>query len=377
MTRDCADFRTSMRRIVWIILAIGLTACGTLPRGAAVEREILLNADQPSADIAVYPVTRAFLPSIASWPSNGSRNYSWIGQSHGSNAQVIRPGDSLDVLVWDSGENSLLTGPEQRVANLPSLRVSETGTIFVPYVGKIKVSDRTPDSARALIQRQLEAIVPSAQVQLTMVEGRSNSIDLVGGVNAPGNIVMPDQNFSVLAALSAGGGVNAALKNPQLKLVRGHNIYATSVSRLFDNPKLDTRLQGGDKIIVEDDRRYFLSLGAAGQEAQFDFNRDDVSALDALAIIGGVNDNRADPQGILILREYQQSAVDAGGPGKTRVVFTLDLTSSDGLFSARNFHLQSGDLVLATESQITNTRTVLGLIGSAFGLVTSANNLSN
>ncbi|MGB3245457.1 MAG: polysaccharide biosynthesis/export family protein, partial [Sulfitobacter sp.] len=307
-------------------------------------------ADDVDSEIAVYPVTRAFLPSVQSWPDTGARSYAWIGHSHGTAAQVIRPGDTLDVLVWDSSENSLLTGPEQRVATLPKIRVTEAGTIFVPYVGKVKVSGRTPDSARQLIQRQLEAIVPSAQVQLVMAEGRKNSIDLVGGVNQPGNILMPDNDFSVLAAISAGGGVSNALENPQVKLVRGQTIYATSIDRLYDNPKLDTRLLGGDKVIVEEDRRYFLSLGAAGKEAQHPFNRDEISALDALATIGGVNDSRADPEGILILREYPSSAVSGGvsGPTKTRVVFTLDLTTSDGLFSARNFRIQSGDLVLAT-----------------------------
>ena len=281
--------------------------------------------------------------------------------------------------MWDSGENSLLTGPAQRDADLPPMRVSESGAIFVPYVGRVQVSGRTPDSARSLIQRQLEAIVPSAQVQLSMSEGRGNSIDLVGGVNAPGNILMPDNDFSVLSAISAGGGVSPQLENPQIKLVRGSSIYATSIDRLYENPGLDTRLHGGDKVIVEEDRRYFLSLGAAGREAQHPFNRDDISALDALAIIGGVNDQRADPQGILILREYPASAVSAGerGPRKTRVVFTLDLTTADGLFSARNFHIQPGDLVLATESPVTNTRTVLGLVGAGFGLIGAATAVSN
>jgi polysaccharide export outer membrane protein len=249
----------------------------------------------------------------------------------------------------------------------------------VPYVGKINVSGRTPDSARQLIQRQLEAIVPSAQVQLSMDEGRQNSIDLVGGVNSPGNIVMPDNNFSVLAAISAGGGVADSVQNPQVKLVRGHNIYSTSVSQLYDNPTMDTRLRGGDKVIVGNDPRYFLSLGAAGREAQHAFNRTNVSALDALAIVGGVNDSRANPEGILILREYPASAVSAGtrGPRQTRVVFTLDLTTSDGLFSARNFFIQSGDLVLATESPLTNTRTIMGVVGSVFGLVNRVNTISN
>jgi polysaccharide export outer membrane protein len=89
--------------------------------------------------------------------------------------------------------------------------------------------------------------------------------------------------------------------------------------------------------------------------------------------------HRANPEGILILREYPASAVSAGvrGPRRTRVVFTLDLTTSDGLFSARNFFIQSGDLVLATESALTDTRTILGLVGSVFGLVNAAGNLSN
>ena len=56
--------------------------------------------------------------------------------------------------------------PGQRSANLSGLRVSENGSIFVPYVGKIRVSERTPDSARQLLQRQLEAVAPGAQVQL-------------------------------------------------------------------------------------------------------------------------------------------------------------------------------------------------------------------
>lgn len=357
-----------------LLLAALLTACGSLPRGAAVEAEITRTADEPTSDIAVYPVTRAFLPSIQHWPRVGEKRHGWIGQSRGSVAQIIRPGDTLDVMVWDSGDNSLLTSLDQRVANLTAMRVSETGTIFVPYVGKVRVAGRTPDSARQLIQRRMEVIVPSAQVQLAMAEGRSNSIDLVGGVNSPGTIPMPDNNFSVLSAISMGGGVSNALENPQVKLMRGHKVYATSVARLYENPQLDTRLVGGDKVIIEDDRRYFLSLGAAGREAQHAFNRDEVSALDALAIIGGVNDARADPQGILILREYPASAVSAGvrGPRQRRVVFTLDLTTSDGLFSARNFHVQSGDLVLATESPINDTRTILGLVGSVFGVVGSA-----
>lgn len=348
-------------------LVLALAACASLPRGAALQREIV-TADQANNDIAIYPITRSFLSELAGWPIAAPNRHNWIRGSTGSDAQIIRAGDMLDLTIWDSGENSLLTGEGQRTTTLTGLRVSENGTIFVPYVGALKVTGRTPDSARALVQRQLEASAPSVQVQLLMAEGRRNTVDLVSGVAAPGSIILPDQNFTILSAISAAGGVAPDLSNPQVKLLRGHQVYVTALQRLYDEPALDTRLQGGDKVIVEPDSRYFLSLGAAGKEAQIMFPRDRITALEALALIGGLQDRRADPQGVLILREYPASVVSNSGPGKPRVVFTLDLTTSDGLFSAAHVQIQPGDLVLATESPLANTQSALGIVGSVFGL---------
>jgi len=270
----------------------------------------------------------------------------------------------------------LLLTPGERSTNLSGIRVSEAGSIFVPYVGKVRVAERTPDNARLTLQRQLEAIAPGAQVQLSMAEGRENSVDIIDGVSSPGNVKLPDQNFSVLAAISASGGVPDSVNNPQVKLIRGHKTYKQSLARLFEDSNLNTRLRGGDQIIVEADKRYFLTLGSAGSESQFDFNRDKLSALDALSIMGGVNESRANPKGVLILREYPASALNAGtrGPRQQRVVFTIDLTTSDGLFSARNFPINSGDLVLATESPLSGVNAVVGLIGSTFALVNLATN---
>jgi polysaccharide export outer membrane protein len=59
------------------------------------------------------------------------------------------------------------------------------------------------------------------------------------------------------------------------------------------------------------------------------------------------------------------------------VVFTLDLTTSDGLFSARNFRIQSGDLLLATESPINSVQTVFSLVGGLFGLANTAGRIGN
>ena len=131
-------------KLLLCILALTLTACAQLPRGAALQREIITTETDTQPDIAVYPITRNFLPTLAKWPTQDTAPHKWLNASQGSDAQIIRAGDMLDLTIWDSGENSLLTGTDQRATALTGLRVSATGTIFVPYVGKLNVSGRTP-----------------------------------------------------------------------------------------------------------------------------------------------------------------------------------------------------------------------------------------
>ena len=363
-----------------MLIAMGLVvaACGRLPAGGPIVEDVIRESEEVAPNFAIYPVTRSFLPTISHWPPTGkTERLGWISTSKGPRHQLIQPGDALNIRIWDSSDNSLLTAPEQRDIELPEVEVSASGSIFLPYVGKVSVVGLTPDLAREELQSALEAIIPSAQVQLGLVEGRYNSVDLVGGVNVPGSYPMPDRNYSVLSLLAAGGGVRNDLANPQIRLVRGNQIYGTSVSRLLDSPGLDTRLRGGDRVFVEEDNRYFLSFGATGEQDLHPFTKDTLSAMDAVAIMGGVNARTADPQGLLILREYGTEAIQSGqrGPRQRQVVFTVDLTSADGLFSARNFAINPNDLLVATESPINDALTVSNIIGNLFGIFSQAGNI--
>ncbi len=363
------------RPLMLLGLALILAACGRLPAGAPVAEEVMRQSGDETPDFAVYQVTRAFLPTVAKWPATGKQErLSWIGHSNGARTQIIRPGDMLTLRIWDSSDNSLLTSTEEKVIQLQDVRVAANGSVFMPYVGSISVIGMTPDLAREEMQSALEIIVPSAQVQLSMTAGRGNSVDLVGGVAAPGSYPMPDRNYTVLSLLAAGGGVRTDLNNPQIRLMRGGAIYGTSVGNLLDNPRLDTLLRGSDRVFVEADTRYFLSFGATGKEDLHPFTKDRVSAMDAVSIMGGFKDSKADPQGLLILREYPSSALRSGvrGPRQTRVVFTVDLTVADGLFSARKFQIHPDDLVMVTESPLNDALTISNIIGNVFGVFSRA-----
>ncbi len=365
---------TTLRIGLGAMLCVLLAGCN-LPRGAALESEILRTSSGSGGavvrDFAVEPVTRDQLPRLLSWPTPQVESLGWLSHQDGSPNRTIRAGDVLTITIWNTEENSLITRPGERATTMEAVTVSSTGEVFMPYIGNIQVAGMSPDRARAVIEERFVEVTPSAQVQLEIRESAGSTVSLVGGVTNPGSYPMPDQSFTVLSLIAQGGGVPNALNNPQIRLIRGDSIYGTSIDRLFENPGLDTTLRPGDKVIVEEDERFFLSLGAAGSEDLHRFPRDEVSALEALSIIGGVQDSRGNPQGILVLRTYPASSVrvDGTGPAHERVVFTMDLTTADGLFSAGEFPIRSGDLVYATESPVSAAQTIISILGNGTGLL--------
>ncbi|SEN47885.1 polysaccharide export outer membrane protein [Loktanella fryxellensis] len=377
-----------VRRLVLLGLCLALAACNA-PRGAGFRNEVLAARTQsgaPVADFAVFAVNRASLPLLTAWPATGDAPTGWPTRVDQPSSLMIAPGDVLNISIWDAEANSLLIAPGQRVANLQDVQVGADGRIFLPFVGSLQVSGLSPDTARARIQDELLNTVPSAQVQVSVAPGRSNTATVVSGVRQPGVFPLADRNVSLLSLIGAGGGVIPELSNPQVRLFRGSQAYGIGLDRLFEDPALDTVVQGGDRIVVTADDRYFLSLGAAANEALHPFPKASVTALDAMSIVGGVAEARGNPQAILILREYPASAVRAvapadgqtgpvfssAGPPQERVVFTIDLTKADGLFSAGTFQIQPGDLVYVTESPLGAANTVVGLFGN---LILASNRL--
>lgn len=371
--------RQLLHRLTVVSFCVALAGC-SLPRGAGFQSEVLAasnartsaEGEAPTYDFAVFAVTRDVLPTVRNWPANRTRTYPWLNRQQQPASLTIAPGDRLRMTIWDAEENSVFASAAQRATPLQEVEVASDGRIFVPYIGELQVSGMSPSTARSRIEEEMTRTIPSAQVQLMVTPGRANTANLVSGVNAPGVYPLPDRNYKLLDLLSQGGGASAGLINPQVRLIRGDNIYGVSLRRLLAEPRLDTTLRGGDRVIVQQDERYFLSLGATGSESLHVFQKDEISALDAMSIIGGVSDARANPKGILILREYAPGQVrgDGSGPPQERVVFMLDLTTADGLFSAGAFAVQPNDLVYATES-------AFGPALTLFNLAASVSNLSN
>jgi polysaccharide export outer membrane protein len=359
-----------------VILAMVLAGC-SLPRSAAVQREVISAGQSDNPTFQVVEVTRTATPHLAQWPqSRWFEPTAWFHADHGPDTSTIQTGDQIEVVVWDNQENSLISNPGQKQTPIPALTVSPTGTVFLPYVGDVRVRGLTPDVARDRIQTKMEMIVPAAQVQLNVTPGRNNSVDVASGVASPGRYPLDSNNTKLLSVLAIAGGVSPNLNHPRVRLQRGGRVFEMRLDAILENPALNIRVRGGDQIAVIKDDRTFTALGAAGEQKLVPFEKDRMNALDALSAAGGLNAFRADPRGLLILREYHPRDLTPGprGPDMQQVIFSVDLTNADGLFAARQFQVQPEDTLLATESPITAVQTIVGLFGTIIGVSATAQN---
>lgn len=348
--------------IVSMIFLTLLSGC-TIPRGAASFVGLEGGVVDVEGSPRFTPVTRMSVDELNRTALAAGPAPSWPN-SVTTQVMAVRVGDQVEVVLWDSDPSSLITTAGQRSIALPVMRVDSAGAINLPYGGQVVVAGSSAEVARAQITTTLRERVPTAELQINFVAGPNNMVHVVEGVSRPGQYPLQIETNHVLSTISVAGGFASSLTNPIIRVVRGDQVYEVAASALLDGSVGDIPLRGGDRLIIVEDPRRFTAIGATSAERVINFDRQEITAIEALAMASGLLDQRADPKSILVLRsQTTESSNDAAD-----ILYTIDLTSADGLFAARRFLIQDGDTVLATEAPLSATRTVLELIGSMVGI---------
>lgn len=159
-------------------------------------------------------------------------------------------------------------------------------------------------------------------------------------------------------------------------MTRGGRTGQIWLKDLYENPSLDIALRPGDKIVVEEDSRSFIALGATGSQNVVRFTSETLSALEAIATVGGLSSGSADPTGVFILRDESEAVANAvlgrtDLVGDQRMVYVLDMTEPTGLFEARDFQVRDGDTLYVTEAPFVQWQKSLSAITGTTGAATS------
>jgi polysaccharide biosynthesis/export protein len=291
-------------------------------------------------------------------------------------AESFAPGDTVSLTVWENVDVGVLAGVGQRVAVLQEIQVDEAGMIFVPYAGRVRASGRRPEELRQAITEALAPQTPDPQVEVRRVAGDGAAVSVLGGVGTAGVYPIDQATRRLSAMLARAGGVTVVPDVAQVRMQRGGETGTIWLQDLYDDPALDVALRPGDRIIVEEDRRAFTALGAAGRQARLPFTKRDMSVIEALATAGGLDGRSANPTGVFVFRiEAPEVARRVTGRedivGPQRVAYVLDFTRAQGLLSAREFVIRDEDTIYVTEAPIAAWSRVIGIAGSAIGFASS------
>jgi len=364
---------------VLILAALSLTAACGLPRPGPNKQEIFSGSVQRQGDAFVVAVNDRVTQATSVVPALGfSENFLKAARV---GSDTIQPGDTLGLTIWENVEDGLLATAGANSTTLEEVQVDGSGYIFVPYAGRIKASGNTPEGIRGVIVEKLKDQTPDPQVQVRRLAGNGATVALAGAVGAQGVYPIERPTRTLATMLANAGGVTIEAEIAQITVIRGNARGKIWLKDLFDRPELDIALRAGDKILVEEDSRAFTALGATGSQDRVTFETQTLSALEAIATVGGLTATAADPTGVFILRNEPAeiaSAVLARDDllGAQRMVYVLDLTAPNGMFQARDFVIRDGDTLYVTEAPYLQwDRTIAALTGS-LGSATALSDLA-
>lgn len=364
------------RSLALLALVVAVAGCG-LPRSGPSKSEIFKGSVLRGGDafiVSVNPqVTRATSVMPAFGFSPAFSNAGLVG------SDVISAGDVLTITVFENVTDEPLLGASgQRQSSLNELQVDGQGYIFIPYAGRIKASGKSPEELRQIISTKLDAQTPDPQVIVARVPGDGSTVTLSGAIGTQGVAPIERPTRTLSAMIAQAGGVTIAPETAIIRVTRGAETGSVWLVDLYENPSLDIALRPGDKIVVEEDRRAFVTMGATGAQSRVDFETQTLSAIEALALVGGLNTALADPTGVFVFRnepaEIANSVLGRNDlVGAQRMVYVLDLTRPNGMFEARDFLIRDGDTLYVTEAPYVQWQKTISAITGATG---AANQLS-
>ena len=109
----------------------------------------------------------------------------------------LGPGDSIKVQVYQSPDLTL------------EARVSESGVINYPLVGRVVIGGLTVPEAESRIALALKRgrILKAPQVNINIVQVRGSQVAVLGQVSKPGRFPLETMNVRVTDMLAAAGGI--------------------------------------------------------------------------------------------------------------------------------------------------------------------------
>ncbi|WP_374589709.1 polysaccharide biosynthesis/export family protein [Novosphingobium sp.] len=366
-------------RTVLLTASIFLAGCAAIPAsgptGAQVRSQI--RSDNGNMGITLVAVrSAADLPVIEKPAPTFGQDYVPPRPT-----ELVGVGDVLDITVYESGialfgrAAGLPTGEmdtSSKGERLPAARVSDSGTINMPFVGELAVAGLTTDQVERLIVRSLRGKSQNPQVIVSIREGLTNSVIVGGDVIRPGRLVLPTNRETLSDVIALAGGSRGEIKDMVIKIRRGDSNGEFRLSEVLDNRDQDIRIFPADRISVVKMPRSFSVLGAAGRTEQVGFPSSSLSLVEAIALSGGANPNTGDPRAIFVFRQTK------GPDGQDiPVVYHFNMMQAQSYLLAQRFDVRDKDVLYVGNASANQPTKLVQIVSQLFLPLLTLDSIAN
>jgi polysaccharide export outer membrane protein len=375
-----------------VLLAAVLAGCA-LPAAAPTSIELTsatgdgdFNYSLVKVDAHVVSILNRYHPSFGAV----------FRQGHYVATNALHAGDVIAITVYETGGQTLFPPPAivpgaastaaptgavaTGASNIPPQVIEADGTIFVPFVGRVKVAGLTPGQAGSRIEQQLKGKAVSPQVLVSLVNNIGNAATVSGEVNSARAVPLSSRGERLLDVIAAAGGAKFPAYETYVQVVRKGRVGNVLLQTIVNNPKENIIVRPRDQIYLTHNPRTFSVLGATQKVARYPFSSEKVTLAEAIAEAGGPIDNVGNPSGIYLFRfepwfiaknlvDPEYAATFGDDPPKfVPIVYRIDMRDAQGYFLAQAIQMRDKDVVLITNAEATQLQKLLAVVRGFTGI---------
>lgn len=377
------------------LIAAALTGCSGVPTAGPTTSQVMKQVARERRQFDMVEVNSRVVSALASQPQASLQNQ--FERNGKPPSPTIGIGDTISVSIWQTNNGQVFAAPGQAgppagalagglpggsggsggSVVIPDQIVGADGGISVPYAGRVPAARHTPLEVQKVIERRLADQLVQPQVIVTVTKAVSDSVTVSGETVTGARIPLSASGDRLLDVIAAAGGSKSPVYATSVRLSRGGRTATIPMTSLISNPQENIYAWPGDVITLIQTPETFSVFGATLNNTQVPFGAERLDLAQAIAKAGGLVDQRADPEGVFLLRFEPRDVVDTlgvpdlanGSGGSTPVLYHLNLRQVDGYFLAERISVQDKDLIYVANAQMNDVQKLFTLIGTITGPV--------